>query len=189
MFPRGSPLVPDISRAILNVTEGSEMTEIERKWFGDPTTCPSSSNSFSSSSLDFRSFGGLFLITGTVSTLMFLLFLATFVYNEWDQLKASAYENSFWNKLLAWFKHFDRKESTPPTFKTYVDDPAASDKEANQEARAREAAAIRDLDGSQSPESLSFSSQRPSTTEPSSPCSSRLPDETSVEMVEIKEDP
>nr|CAD1827875.1 unnamed protein product [Ananas comosus var. bracteatus] len=159
VFPRGSPLVPDISRAILNVTEGSEMTEIEQKWFGDPTTCPSSSNSFSSSSLDFRSFGGLFLITGTVSTLMFLLFLATFVYNEWDQLKASAYENSFWNKLLAWFKHFDRKECTPPTFKTYVDDPQPS------------------------PESLSFSSQRPLTTEPSSPCSSRLPDEASVEMV------
>ncbi|XP_044463305.1 glutamate receptor 2.2-like [Mangifera indica] len=32
-FPLGSPLVPEISRAILNVTKGAKVNEIEDAWF------------------------------------------------------------------------------------------------------------------------------------------------------------
>ncbi|XP_020587937.1 LOW QUALITY PROTEIN: glutamate receptor 2.9-like [Phalaenopsis equestris] len=52
VFPKGSSLVTDMSRAILNLTESNEMVEIERRWFGDQSTCPkqgSSSNSASNS--------------------------------------------------------------------------------------------------------------------------------------------
>jgi glutamate receptor, ionotropic, plant len=31
--------VPDISRAILNVTEGDKMVEIEKAWFRDQVAC------------------------------------------------------------------------------------------------------------------------------------------------------
>jgi len=36
VFPKGSPMAPDVSRAIVLLTEGNEMALIERKWFGDP---------------------------------------------------------------------------------------------------------------------------------------------------------
>ncbi|KAG8374598.1 hypothetical protein BUALT_Bualt10G0012000 [Buddleja alternifolia] len=55
-FPIGSPLVPDVSRAILNVTEGKKMVEIENTWFWDNTKCPDSSTILSSNSLGLESF-------------------------------------------------------------------------------------------------------------------------------------
>nr|DAD27621.1 TPA_asm: hypothetical protein HUJ06_029089 [Nelumbo nucifera] len=68
-FPAGSPLVPYISRAILNLTEGDEMETIERKWFQYQTKCQDQSTEVSSNSasLSLRSFWGLFLITGLAS--------------------------------------------------------------------------------------------------------------------------
>ncbi|CAK7354068.1 unnamed protein product [Dovyalis caffra] len=53
-FPKGSPLVPDVSRAILNVTEGDRMKQIEDAWFGKQSTCPVSSTSISSNSLSLK---------------------------------------------------------------------------------------------------------------------------------------
>ncbi|KAI3473032.1 hypothetical protein Pfo_030115, partial [Paulownia fortunei] len=63
VFPIGSPLVPDASRAILNVTEGQKMVEIENKWLGDKTKCPDSDTAlYPFKSLGLASFWGLFLI-------------------------------------------------------------------------------------------------------------------------------
>ena len=39
-FPKVSPLVPDISKAILNATEGNKMIGIKREWFGEEADCP-----------------------------------------------------------------------------------------------------------------------------------------------------
>ncbi|KAJ9184132.1 hypothetical protein P3X46_007903 [Hevea brasiliensis] len=51
-FRKGSPLVPDVSRAILNVTEVDKMKEIEQAWFGkQSSSCPDASTSVSSNSL------------------------------------------------------------------------------------------------------------------------------------------
>lgn len=46
VFPKGSPLVADVSRAILKVTEGDEIVGIERKWLGqdDEVSCNSLTN-------------------------------------------------------------------------------------------------------------------------------------------------
>uniref|UniRef100_A0A803NFK1 Ionotropic glutamate receptor C-terminal domain-containing protein n=1 Tax=Cannabis sativa TaxID=3483 RepID=A0A803NFK1_CANSA len=57
-FPKGSPLVPDISRAILKVTEGKKMKDLEEAWFKKDTNCM-----FSSNSLGLESFWGLFLMS------------------------------------------------------------------------------------------------------------------------------
>ncbi|KAK2630924.1 hypothetical protein EUGRSUZ_L03706, partial [Eucalyptus grandis] len=70
VFPKGSPLVPDISRAILTVTEGP-MTRIENAWFTSETNCLDSS----SNSLGLDSFWGLFLIAGVVAVLALLIFM------------------------------------------------------------------------------------------------------------------
>ncbi|KAE8099904.1 hypothetical protein FH972_017848 [Carpinus fangiana] len=57
-FPRGSPLVADVSRAILNVTEGEKMKEIEKAWLGKETNCPDFNTQVSSNSLSLASFRG-----------------------------------------------------------------------------------------------------------------------------------
>ncbi|KAL7097372.1 hypothetical protein ACP275_10G140600 [Erythranthe tilingii] len=74
-FPVGSPLVAHFSKAILDVTQGPNMTAIEQKNFGpgyssqDPL---SSRISQQTSSLTFYEFAGLFLIIGSVT--LFSLF-------------------------------------------------------------------------------------------------------------------
>ena len=35
VFPMGSPLTADVSRAVLTLAEGEEMAQIEKKWFGE----------------------------------------------------------------------------------------------------------------------------------------------------------
>ncbi|KAJ8763846.1 hypothetical protein K2173_003628 [Erythroxylum novogranatense] len=84
VFPRGSPLVGDVSRAILGVKEGETMKKIEDKWFGREASCPDPSTSLSSNSLGIESFLGLFLIAGAASVLALVIFLAMFLYEQWD---------------------------------------------------------------------------------------------------------
>ncbi|KAM6541994.1 hypothetical protein CsatB_006441 [Cannabis sativa] len=81
-FPKGSPLVPDISRAILKVTEGKKMKDMEDVWFKKDTNCPDPNNMFSSNSLGLESFWGLFLIGGVASSLALDLNSHTFKKNE-----------------------------------------------------------------------------------------------------------
>ncbi|KAM3194676.1 hypothetical protein ACQJBY_070993 [Aegilops geniculata] len=74
-FRQGFLLVHNISTAILNLAEGVSGSQIEVKWFG--TTLPSIGASTISESdsapLTLQSFSGLFVITGSISTLMLLI--------------------------------------------------------------------------------------------------------------------
>ncbi|XP_034578192.2 glutamate receptor 2.5-like [Setaria viridis] len=65
VFPKGSPLVTDVSRAILKVTEGDEIVGIERKWLGlDKVTCNSMTNALEMGSVvTWSSLKGVFFIT------------------------------------------------------------------------------------------------------------------------------
>ncbi|KAH9798632.1 glutamate receptor 2.7 [Citrus sinensis] len=56
VFPLHSPLVHDVSKAILNVTEGDKMKEIEDAWFKKHSSCPDASTVVSSRSLGLNSF-------------------------------------------------------------------------------------------------------------------------------------
>ncbi|KAF5208221.1 Glutamate receptor [Thalictrum thalictroides] len=83
VFPKGSPLVSDISRAVLNVTQGKKMDEIDSAWFGTPVLCPDQEGStITSDSLTLQDFKGLFLIAGVASSAAFLLFLLIFLYEQ-----------------------------------------------------------------------------------------------------------
>ncbi|XP_078150526.1 glutamate receptor 2.7-like isoform X1 [Carex rostrata] len=73
-FPKGSPLVPDISHAILNITDGDDIIRIEKKWIGDKNCHNTGSIIDKSNSLNFYNFWGLFLITGVVTTISLLIF-------------------------------------------------------------------------------------------------------------------
>ncbi|XP_078157754.1 glutamate receptor 2.7-like [Carex rostrata] len=115
VFPRGSPLLQDLSRAVLSVTEGDEMTLIERKWLGDSNTCTRSSTSLSSSSLDIRCFAGLFIITGIVSSLMLLLYIGLFLYEEREMMRTKTRGKTPWAIICEWFWHYYKVEENSQT--------------------------------------------------------------------------
>lgn len=67
-FPIGSPLSPDVSRAIINLIEAQKISEIERRWFFDNTNCPDSvSSSTNNNNLGLGNFWGLYLIVAVVA--------------------------------------------------------------------------------------------------------------------------
>ena len=145
--------MPDISRAILNVTEGETMAGIEKKWFGDQPSCPSDGSGFTSSSLDFRSFGGLFLITGCVSLLALLVFLVTFLCKEWGELKDAASQSTLWRRMVRWAHHFDSRDLSSHTFKDNMNDGGST-----HSNPVGDAAATTNIgEGSQSPVSINLS--------------------------------
>ncbi|XP_073262469.1 glutamate receptor 2.8-like [Populus alba] len=112
VFPKGSPVVPDISRAILNVTEGDKMKQIEDAWFGKKGSCPDSSTSVSSNTLSLKSFWGLFLIAGLAAFLALVIFIAMFVYRERRDLRPSDPTASTWDRTKNFFRIFIQRDST-----------------------------------------------------------------------------
>ncbi|XP_020523512.1 glutamate receptor 2.7 isoform X2 [Amborella trichopoda] len=67
VLPKNSPMLSDISRAVLNVTDGGAVAALEKIWFGEQTTNPNLSNVRTSYGLQFDKFLGLFLMVGTSS--------------------------------------------------------------------------------------------------------------------------
>ncbi|KAH9316697.1 hypothetical protein KI387_025324 [Taxus chinensis] len=99
VFQKGSPLVLDISKAILNFTQSLEFQEIEAKYFKDNINICSDRGEVPKT-LDVRNFRGLFLITGIVSSSVLMVYfyqaLRKFVKdsdatgNQWECLKSFA---------------------------------------------------------------------------------------------------
>ncbi|KAJ6758722.1 GLUTAMATE RECEPTOR 2.9 [Salix koriyanagi] len=105
VFPIGSPLVADVSRAVLRVTEGDRMKEIEDAWLGTQSSCQESSTSFSSNSLSLKSFWGLFLITGIASISALMIFTTIFVYEHRAVLlQPSDLRATSWSRILVLFR-------------------------------------------------------------------------------------
>ncbi|KAJ0984989.1 hypothetical protein J5N97_003345 [Dioscorea zingiberensis] len=117
-FPKGSSLAQDLSRAILNITEGDEMMDIERRWFGDQTNCLKQGSKLSSNSLNFRSFWGLFLITGIASLVAFCIYWIIFFYKNRNQLMSEigpGHSLPWRLRSIGWL--FDQKDLSSHTFR------------------------------------------------------------------------
>ncbi|XP_015884528.3 glutamate receptor 2.8 [Ziziphus jujuba] len=112
-FPRGSPLIGEISRAILNITEGKKMKEIEDVWFAK-NNCSSTEDSFS---LGLNSVWGLFLIAGIASLSALVICVCTFLYKHRQILISFDSEASISRKIRVMFKIFDEKDPSSHTFK------------------------------------------------------------------------
>ncbi|MQL98536.1 hypothetical protein Taro_031254 [Colocasia esculenta] len=114
-FPKGSPLVNDLSRAILNLTDSNTMSEIQKRWFGDQNACEEDNTDPSVNVLDFRSFWGLFLITGAASTTSLLIFVVSFLRENRHVLRRETSGMPVRQKLLAVLRHFDlpKQPSSP----------------------------------------------------------------------------
>ncbi|KAH9760172.1 glutamate receptor 2.7 [Citrus sinensis] len=115
VFPLHSPLVHDVSKAILNVTEGDKMKEIEDAWFKKHSSCPDASTVVSSRSLGLNSFWGLFLIAGVAAILALIIFMAVFIHQHWNVLKNS--ESSFLSRIRFFLKIFVSRDLSAHIFK------------------------------------------------------------------------
>ncbi|CAD6219170.1 unnamed protein product [Miscanthus lutarioriparius] len=65
---KGSPIIGDISQAILNITGGDTIIQIEKKWIGDQNNCQNVGTISGSGTLTFESFAGPIIATGVAST-------------------------------------------------------------------------------------------------------------------------
>ncbi|KAD1306628.1 hypothetical protein E3N88_43033 [Mikania micrantha] len=103
-FPKGSPMVRDVSRAVLQVTE-EQMLNISNQWFGDTTSCDQQNGAkVNSDQLRLDSFKGLFLIAGLSSTSALLVFFFRFLHQNREILVS---QDSIGQKLAAIVKTFD----------------------------------------------------------------------------------
>ncbi|XP_075663577.1 glutamate receptor 2.1-like [Castanea sativa] len=118
VFPIGSPLVSDMSRAVLNVREGKKMKEIENAWLGNQNNCTNSNNQVSSASLSLASFWGLFLIAGVASLLSLIISTSMFLYKERQQILIHFHsEGSILRRIHHTLGIFDKKDLKSHTFR------------------------------------------------------------------------
>ncbi|KAL5570002.1 hypothetical protein UlMin_026577 [Ulmus minor] len=122
VFPKGSPLVQDVSRAILYVTEGDIMKKIENKWFGTQTNCIERLNTqVSSNSLGLESFWGLFLITALSSLFALLIHAAIFFHGQRHIISSSDSDQAtIWSRIRLIFRIHDQKDFSAHTFEENV---------------------------------------------------------------------
>ncbi|KAK3024080.1 hypothetical protein RJ639_044182 [Escallonia herrerae] len=82
-YPKDSFILQLLEQAVLSVTEGEKMVQIEKAWFGEKTNCPDdTSASLASSSLSLNSFWGLFLIVGVASSIALIILTSTLVFEH-----------------------------------------------------------------------------------------------------------
>ena len=79
-------MLHDISTAILNITEGNDGSQFEEKWFGTAATPPTVSNK-PSTPLTLKSFSGLFLTSGFISSFMLLISIMRLAHARWTELR------------------------------------------------------------------------------------------------------
>ncbi|GLJ24215.1 hypothetical protein SUGI_0461720 [Cryptomeria japonica] len=82
VFSKGSPLLSEISRAVLSLLEDPEMQKIEAMYFNNDNVCASSGPTGESNRLSIHSFWVLFIITGSVSLIALMVFFSRLLYAE-----------------------------------------------------------------------------------------------------------
>ncbi|XP_058781055.1 glutamate receptor 2.7-like [Vicia villosa] len=109
-FPKGSPLVADISRAILNVTQGEKMKTIENAWFKESSCQDSNTEISTNNSLGLESFWGLFLIAGIASLSALVIFFVTFLYQHKHIWLSNDQSASIWQRVRVLVRIFDQRD-------------------------------------------------------------------------------
>lgn len=82
MFAKGHPLLPDISEAVLNVSESGDLSVLESKMLSK-YNCSESMHEDEHGSLGVNSFRGLFIITCATSTVALISFCVTNLHENW----------------------------------------------------------------------------------------------------------
>lgn len=103
-------MVPDVSRAVLKVMEGVNMTKFEKELYGDGSCSDQNGSTVTSSSLRFSSFWGLFLITGIASFSALFLYVVFFLHEHRDLLRTHDTNNSVSRRFASLAKAYDQKD-------------------------------------------------------------------------------
>ncbi|KAF9683637.1 hypothetical protein SADUNF_Sadunf04G0034600 [Salix dunnii] len=120
VFPKGSPLTADVSKAILKLSENGELKTLEEKWLYPSRNCSSNAtNNDIAESLSLQNFWGIYIITGTTSTLCFLLFLFQLLKNyhrqqDEDGGNATPSDKSVWGKTVTLARYIYHGETIIP---------------------------------------------------------------------------
>ncbi|KAH7866518.1 hypothetical protein Vadar_021355 [Vaccinium darrowii] len=114
VFPKGSPLVADVSRAIVTVMEGKKYADLSQS----KCTIPDS-NSINTTSLTLQSFRGVFIFTGCITVLCLLVYLAKYTYDNKGHLKIMISDSSTttWSRLYAICRHWDQRDLSSNLFR------------------------------------------------------------------------
>ncbi|GFP92594.1 glutamate receptor 2.8 [Phtheirospermum japonicum] len=134
VFPIGSPLVPDISRAILEFTESKKMMAVEKTWLGDEAKCPDSSALLSSNNIGLESFWGLFLMVGIAAVSAFVIYVIKFLHENWHVMDDSDPESTIWSKTVELLGRFNSRDLDSHTFKNV--EPKQSMEPSNEQLRS-----------------------------------------------------
>ncbi|KAL2539079.1 Glutamate receptor 2.2 [Abeliophyllum distichum] len=109
VFPKGSPLVAHVSRAILELTENGRISELERQWFKNPTC--KADDTITSTSVSLKSFKTLFGITCSITTSCLIVFLITYLYKNRDFIRRISNSSiTIWSKARAISRHFEQRD-------------------------------------------------------------------------------
>ncbi|KAL7140521.1 hypothetical protein ABFS83_09G125100 [Erythranthe nasuta] len=116
VFPKGSPLVADVSRTIIKLTDGHNISKIYEDWI-KPTCKEYNPSKDSWTSVKLKSFTLLFAITGGITGTCLVVFLVSYLYNNRDFVwRISNSGATTWSKVRAIFKHFDQRD--PKSFRS-----------------------------------------------------------------------
>ncbi|KAK6140562.1 hypothetical protein DH2020_025693 [Rehmannia glutinosa] len=118
VFPKGSPLVADVSRAIIKLTDNHKKSEIKEHWIRNSACNEDESDASNEKweSIDLESFKILFGITGGVTTTCLVVFLVSYLYQNRDFIhRISNSGTTTWSKIHAICKHFDQRD--PKSFR------------------------------------------------------------------------
>lgn len=118
VFPKGSPLVADVSRAIIELTDNGRISEIKGRWISD--SCSEDgvqpSDYADQSTIKLESFKILFAITGGITATCLVVFLASYLYqNRGFIQRISNSGTTTRSKIRAMCKHFDQRD--PKSFR------------------------------------------------------------------------
>ncbi|XP_024191419.1 glutamate receptor 2.8 [Rosa chinensis] len=115
VFPKRSPLLPDVSQAVLNITGGETILNIENTWFKKDGNCEDVSNpKVSSNKLDLRDFRVLFITTLVASGLALIIYIIRFSYKYRDVWNS---ETSICRRIGAMLKKFLDIDPNSHTFR------------------------------------------------------------------------
>lgn len=102
-FPKGSPLVADVSRTLIELMDSGRIFEIEGQW---TMKSPAYSNDLDATSgltrISLASFKVLFTITGSITATCLAIFIVKYLYNNIDFFKRIWSSNpTVWSKVVA----------------------------------------------------------------------------------------
>ncbi|KAL7140511.1 hypothetical protein ABFS83_09G124600 [Erythranthe nasuta] len=112
VFPRGSPLVPDVSRAIIKLIDNQQILKIRDRWIKKSSCNDDDDTSNASTAITLKSFKILFVITAGMTGTCLLVFLVSYLYENRDFIRR-IFTNSgttVCSKLRAISKHFDQRD-------------------------------------------------------------------------------